>query len=215
MEVAELLSSQDLSGPARDVMARAIARFPNSINARVYLGLRELEGGNLAEAFKAYQDAIAIDSNSAPVLQLLGRIQMAKGNYPEAVATLQRAARLAPGNAATYFYEGRAWMKMEDGTDRALESFARSLQLDPGRASTYYWLGSIYLHRKRDYRRAAEYLKQALSRAPELEAAYQMLIQSYRLLGEEKKAAEQVRKYREAMRRTQPQPDLKALEDHR
>ena len=213
MNMVELLSSRDLTGPARDVMARAIARFPKSINAKVQMGVLELEGGNLAEAFKAYQDATAIDSNSAPVLQLLGRIQMAQGSYPEAAVTLERAARLAPGNAATYFYEGRAWMKMEDGTDRALESFAHSLQLDPGRGTTYYWLGSLYFHRKRDYRRAAEYMEQAISRAPELEAAYQMLIQSYRLLGEEKKAAEQVRKYGEAMRRSQPQADVKAVEN--
>lgn len=214
IEVAELLSSGDLAGPARDVMARAITRFPNSINAKVHMGLLELEGGNLAEALKAYQDATAINFNSAPVPQLLGRIQMAQGSYAEAVATFERAARLAPGDAAIHFYEGQAWMKIDDGSDRALESFTRSLQLDPGRATTYYWLGSIYFHRKRDYRRAVEYLEQALSRAPDLEATYQMLIQAYRLLGNEGKAAEQIRKHREAMQ-TQPRSGLGTVENRR
>lgn len=214
-DVAELLSSQDLAGPARDVMARAVARFPNSIKARVQLGVLELEGGNLAEALQAYREAAVIDSNPTPALLLLGRIQIAQGSYQEAVGTLEQAARMAPGNAALYFYEGRAWMKMEDGTDRALESFGRSLQLDPSRATTYYWLGSLYFHRKHDYRHAAEYLEQAIHRAPELEAAYQMLIQAYRLLGEDKKADEQIRKYHEAMGRMQPESELKALQDRR
>ena len=215
IEVAELLSSRDLAGPARDVMGRAVARFPNSINIRVRTGLLELEGGNLAGALKAYEYATALDSNSPPVLQLLGRIQMARGNYPEAVATFERAAQLAPAEAAIHFYEGQAWMKMDDGSDRALKCFAHSLQLDPGHAATYYWLGSIYFHRKRDYRRAVEYLEQALSRTPELEAAHQMLIQSYRLLGDEGKAAEQMRKHREAMRRAQLRSDLRSVEDRR
>lgn len=213
IELAEILSSRDLAGPARDVMARAITRLPNSINIRVHMGLLELEGGNLAEALKVYQDASAIDSNSPAVLQLLGRIQMAQRSYPEAVATFERAARLAPGDAATHFYEGQAWMKMDDGSDRALESFTRSLQLDPRRAKTYYWLGSIYFHRKRDYRRAVEYLQQAVSRAPELEAAYQMLIEAYRLLGDEEKAAEEIRKHREAKQRMRS--DLTTVEDRR
>jgi hypothetical protein len=40
-------------------------------------------------------------------------------------------------------------------------------------------------------------LEQALNRAPELEAAYQMLIQAYKRLGEDTKAAGELRRYQE------------------
>jgi len=85
----------------------------------------------------------------------------------------------------------------DQGTQRALEHFKRSLELDPNRASTYYWLGSLYFHRNQEYPVAVQYLEQALDRAPELEAAHQMLIQAYKRLGEDAKAALELRRYQE------------------
>src|SRR5438034_1091398 len=81
--------------------------------------------------------------------------------------------------------------------EKAIEHFKRSLELDANRASTYYWLGSLYFHRDHDYRVAVQYLEQAVDRAPELEAAHQMLIQAYKRLGEDAKAAAQLRRYEE------------------
>jgi len=117
--------------------------------------------------------------------------------YPEAIATLEQAAKLAPADAGIHFYEGQARMKTEQGTEKAIEHFKRLLELDANRASTYYWLGSLYFHRDHDYRVAVQYLGQAVDRAPELEAAHQMLIQDYKRLGEDAKAAAQLRRYEE------------------
>jgi tetratricopeptide (TPR) repeat protein len=122
---------------------------------------------------------------------------LAQRRYPEAIATLEQAAKIAPADAGIHFYAGEAWIKTEQGTERALEHFKRSLELDPDRASTYYWLGSLYFHRHHDYRVAVQYLGQAVDRAPELEAAHQMLIQAYKRLGEDAKAAGQLRRYQE------------------
>jgi tetratricopeptide (TPR) repeat protein len=195
--LAHLLAREGLVGSASEVMARAVTQFPRSVTTRVEAGNIELEAGNPERALEEQQQAATLNPRFPEVLSLLGRIQLAQRRYAEAIATLEQAAKLAPTDAGIHFYAGKAWMKTEQGTTRALEHFKRSLELDPNRASTYYWLGSLYFHRNQEYRVAVQYLEQALNRAPELEAAYQMLIQAYKRLGEDTKAAGELRRYQE------------------
>ena len=195
--LAHLFAREGLAGPASETMTLAVAHFPHSVVARVEAGNIEPEAGNPERALEIQRQAAALDPQSPAVLSLLGRIQLALRRYPEAIATLEQAAKLAPADAGIQFYAGQAWMKTEQGTERALEHFKRSLELDANRASTYYWLGSLYFYRKNDYRIATQYLEQAVGRSPDMEAAHQMLIQSYKRLGEDEKAASQLRRYQE------------------
>jgi tetratricopeptide (TPR) repeat protein len=193
--LAHLLASEGMAGPASEVMTRAVAHFPRSVATRVEAGRIELEAGNPERALEIQHQAATLEPKYPGVLSLLGRIQLAQRSYPEAIATLEQAAKLAPGDAAIHFFAGQAWMKTEQGTERAIEHFKRSLELDPNRPSTYYWLGSLYFYRSHEYRVAIQYLEQAVSRGPELEAAHQILIQAYKRLGEDEKAAGQLRRY--------------------
>ena len=199
--LAHLLAREGKAGPASEIMASAVAHFPRSVTTRVEAGNIELEAGNPERALEGQQRAATLNPQSPGVLLLLGRIQLTQRRYPEAIATLEQAAKLAPADAGIHFYAGQAWMKTEHGTERALEHFKRSLDLDPSRASTYYWLGSLFFHREHDYRVAVQYLEQAVDRAPELEAAHQMLIQAYKRLGEDAKAAGQLRRYEEIVQK--------------
>jgi tetratricopeptide (TPR) repeat protein len=199
--LAHLLAREGMVGPASETMTSAVARFPRSVATRVEAGNIELEAGNPERALEAQHQAATLDPQSPGVLSLLGRIQLVQRRYPEAIATLEQAAKLAPTDARIHFYAGQAWMKTEQGAERAIEHFKRSVELDPERASAYYWLGSLYFHRTHDYRLAVQYLEQALDRAPQLEAAHQMVIQAYKRLGEDAKAAEQLRRYQEIVQR--------------
>jgi len=199
--LAHLLAKEGKAGPASEIMAGAVAHFPRSVATRVEAGNIELEAGNPERALEAQQQAATLDPQFPGVLLLLGRVQLIERRYPEAIATLERAAKLAPAEAGIHFYAGQAWMKTEQGTEHAIEQFKRSLELDASRPSTYYWLGSLYFHRNHDYRVAVQYLEQAVNRAPELAAAHQMLIQSYERLGKDAKAAVQLRRYEEIAQR--------------
>ncbi len=199
--LAHLLAREGMVGPASETMTSAVARFPRSVATRVEAGNIELEAGNPERALEAQHQAATLDPQSPSVLSLLGRIQLVQRRYPEAIATLEQAVKLAPTDAGIHFYAGQAWMKTEQGAERAIEHFKRSVELDPERASTYYWLGSLYFHRTHDYRLAVQYLEQALDRAPQLEAAHQMVIQAYKRLGEDAKAAEQLRRYQGIVQR--------------
>jgi tetratricopeptide (TPR) repeat protein len=195
--LAHLYSRQGKTGPASEMMNQVILKFPRSVASRVEAGNIELEAGNPERALDFERAASAIDPQFPPALSLLARIQLLQRKYTEAIVTLERAAKLAPNDAGIEFYAGQAWMKTEEGTDRAIEHFKRSLELDASKASTYYWLGSLYFHRKHEYSIAVNYLEDAIQRGPELEAAHQLVIQSYKWLGEENKAAEHLRRYQE------------------
>ncbi len=195
--LAHLLAREGMAGPAAETMTRAVTHFPHSVVARVEAGSIELDAGNPEKALEIQRQAAILDPQFPGVLSLLGRIQLAQRRYPEAIATLEQAAKLAPADAGIHFYAGQAWMKTEQGTEHSLEHFKRSLELDANRPSTYYWLGSLYFHRKHDYRIAMQYLEQAVGRSPDMEAAHQMLIQAYKRLGEDEKAAAQLRRYQE------------------
>jgi tetratricopeptide (TPR) repeat protein len=199
--LAHLFAREGKAGPASEIMASAVAHFPRSVTTRTEAGNIELEAGNPERALEEQQRAATLDPQFPGVLLLLGRIQLIQRRYTEAIATLEQAAKLAPADAGIHFYAGQAWMKTEQGAGRAIEHFKRSLELDPNRASTYYWLGSLYFHRDHEYRVAVQYLEQAVDRAPELEAAHQMLIQAYKRLGEDAKAAGQLRRYEEIVQR--------------
>ncbi|MHB8500629.1 MAG: tetratricopeptide repeat protein [Candidatus Acidiferrales bacterium] len=199
--LAHLLATEGLVGGASEVMASALKHFPRSVTTRVEAGRIELDAGNPERALELQHEAALLDPRFPGVLSLLGRIQLVQRRYPEAIATLEQAAKLAPADAGVHFYAGQAWMKTDQGTERALEHFKRSLELDPEHASTYYWLGSLYFHRKHDYRIAIQYLEQAVGRSPDMEAAYQMLIQSYKRLGEDEMAAGQLRRYQEIVQK--------------
>jgi tetratricopeptide (TPR) repeat protein len=198
--LAHLLARESLAGGASEVMANALTHFPRSVTTRVEAGRIELDAGNPERALELQHEAAMLNPRFPEVLSLLGRIQLAQRRYPQAIATLEQAAKLAPTDAGIQFYAGQAWMKTNEGTERALEHFKRSLDLDPERGSTYYWLGSLYFHRKHDYRMAIQYLEQAAGRSSDLEAAYQMLIQAYKRLGEDEKATGQLRRYQEIVR---------------
>jgi tetratricopeptide (TPR) repeat protein len=196
-QLASLFASEGMVGPASEVMTSAIAHFPRSVATRIEAGSIELEAGNPERALEIQRQAATLDPQFPGGLSLLGRIQLVQRRYPDAIVTFERAAKLSPADAGIHFYAGQACMKTEQGTARALDHFKRSLELDPNRAITYYWLGSLYFHRLHDYRVAVQYLEQAVDRSPELEAAHQMLIQSYKRLGEDEKAAGQLRRYQE------------------
>jgi tetratricopeptide (TPR) repeat protein len=160
-----------------------------------------------------YRTAIQVEPDSPLACKLLGRIQMGKGEYSEAIQTFKRAGRLAQLDPQPDFFEGLAYTRIGNATDQAIECFSRSLKLNPELPDGYFWLGSLYFHRKHEFKLAEKYLEEAVRRVPNWPAANQVLIQCYRMLGEDRKAADQVVRYREAASQSPPVFDLRAFLD--
>ena len=131
VSLAALLVSQKAFGSADTVLSAAITRFPHSVTIIVMRGLVELETGNPENARKDYQSAMEVERDSPLTCELLGRIEMVEGNYSAAIQAFKRAAAFAPLDPQPDFYEGLAYTRVENGTDKAIECFSRSLQLNP------------------------------------------------------------------------------------
>jgi tetratricopeptide (TPR) repeat protein len=211
ISLASLLLSQQANSSAKKVVATALKRFPNSVTSLVAMGLVELEDGNVQEAMQDYRTALQAEPNSPIACKLLGGIQSASGDYLEAIQTFEKAAELDPKDPQAVFYEGLAYAKMQDGTEKAIGCFFRSLKLNPQLADRYFWIGSLYLHREHKYDLAERYLEEAVKRAPSWAPANQALIQCYRILKKDQKVKALELRYKEAVQQSQSGPDLKTL----
>jgi tetratricopeptide (TPR) repeat protein len=211
ISLAALLASHEDKDAAATILSTAARRFPTSVRVRVGIGLIQLETGNVENAKAAYHEAVELAPHSPLCLNLLGRIQMAQGHYEEAVRTFNEVVRLAPSDAQGYLLMGLGYMKLPDRSGEALRAFLHALSLNPDMADNYYWVGSVYFYHEKRYAEAAKYVEQAIKRAPQWGAAYQLLIQSYRMMGDEAKAADAARRFREIGRMERPQLDLSIL----
>lgn len=213
LTLASLLLSQGITSPTDRVLDAALQRFPKSARVQVAMGLLELVTGNAEFAMVHYRKAAELAPNTPQVYKLLGRIELKQGHYKGAIEAFKKAALLNPADAQPHFFSGLAYMKLEQGSDQALHSFLASLKLDPELPETYFWIGTIYARREHEYRLAAKYLEECLKRAPSWAAPYQLLIQSYRLLGDNTRAEEEVSRYKESARKVRPQSDLRTFLD--
>lgn len=196
---------------AESILSGAARRLPKSLRVQVGIGLIQLESGNAESAKAAYEQATQLAPRSPLCLNLLGRIQMAQGQYDEAIQTFGEALRRDPSEAQAFFLMGLSYTKLPDKSEEALQAFRQAVLLNPDLADGYFWIGSVYFYRKGQYAEAAQYLEETLKRAPQWGAAYQLLIQSYRRMGDDAKAADTAQRFRKVGRIERPQLDFGML----
>ncbi len=110
------------TGPPRTAVERdlaawrqAVAAAPRDDRARTGLGLALLEAGRVAEARRAFEEALELNPENWMALFQLGLLE-AERNPERAVRLLDRAARLAPrsSKAGPLVAEGDLLLKMGD-----------------------------------------------------------------------------------------------------
>jgi spermidine synthase len=104
---------------AREVYLKAIEKNPREIIPYLGIGTVELQRNRVAEAESWFRKAEALQPKHATVLLALGRLEVVKKNYPDAVAHLE-AARAAPeGEESSILYGtlGKAYVQLERWND--------------------------------------------------------------------------------------------------
>jgi len=124
---------------------------------RLYLGERDLAAKNLKAASAQYQAVVALDPNNVIALNNLAWIGGELGD-PKAMSHAERAAKLAPNNAAVLDTYGMLLVKQGDAT-KGLEVLARATKMAPNRYDL-----------RLNYARALERAGQKDSARKELEA---------------------------------------------
>ena len=154
-------------------------------------GVQLAAQGKFAEANAAFEQALKLDPQNAPVLKCLsvltdvreGRLKdqtalhlfRAFASYnrfrtDDAIKELNRAAELDPRYALTYSHRGDAYAD-QGKLDQALADYGRALEINPGYAMAYLNRGILYAKQSRLDQAMADF-NRALKADPRYMQAY-------------------------------------------
>jgi tetratricopeptide (TPR) repeat protein len=185
--------------PAAEVFLNAHRAFPHSVRILLGLGVAWFVHGSYDQAIQYLGEASDLSPDDPNPYLFLGKVQSAEANEPTAIAErLARFARLQPQNAfANYYYAVSLWNQRkgpeDDQTAAKVESLLeKAVALDPKLADAHLQLGILYSERK-DFPKAIAAYQQAIALNPHLEQAHYRMAQTYRLVGQNDKAENELR----------------------
>ena len=147
--------------------------------------------GELKQAARAYEAALAEDPHRPEALHLLGLVSLQQGDAPRAAALIDRAVAARPEEADYHAALGEAYWALGQ-PDRAVLCYRESLRLRPGNPESLCNLGSTLLAQG-NIDGAIGCLRDALRIAPGLSAAHNNLGRALDQKGETRAALEHFR----------------------
>ena len=183
-------------------LADARAAFENGLALRedelflVIVGDVQHDLGNLDAAERSFRRALELDPSNDETHFGLGRLALARRDWPVAVEHLKEAARLDPSPPGRRFELARALVRV----DRMAEAEAvvrDAVAHDPTDAWSSYLLGRM-LYQREDWRGAHEAFSQSVQHAPQVGLFWADLGEMTARLGFEDEAD---RLFREALAR--------------
>lgn len=128
------------------------------------IALRHHQRGELESAESIYRQILATSPRNPDALNLLGCIELTRGNRDRALPLMERAVAIAP--RVPLYHENLAEAYYRKGRVQQAESECRlALSLEPARPQALNRLGIIAVDR-RDYEAALDFLSQALRHKP-------------------------------------------------
>ncbi len=127
--------------------------------------------GQLQDAEREYRAALALSSDQAEIVQShnnLGILYLGEQKYPAAIAELNAAIAMDPGEQNSYIGRGTAEMQTRN-VDAAISDFSKAAQIAPSPLALY-WLGQA-LESKGDTQQAMRAYSAALQLAPGMSEA--------------------------------------------
>lgn len=184
-------SAQSGAKRGRSAGARSARSQPKDENekAREFVeeGLRHADHKDWAEAFKAFDRALAISPRYGDAYVAMGDTYVSMGKYAEGMKAYGQAISVAPSNPDAHYGLGAAYNDLRQYGD-SIKHFAQAIRLDPDFAEAHYGIGYSYLNRQR-FSEAATHLRRAAQLQPDYWPARLALGQTYLGL-EDVKAAE-------------------------
>ncbi len=106
--------------------------------------LRLAQFGQIEEALRRLQLAVAMVPNSSELLYVLGNFHLELGNHAQAVQALQKARALAPEDADILYSLGSSYLR-QGSYFAAAEALERAVALQPDNPNARFQLGNAYL----------------------------------------------------------------------
>jgi protein O-GlcNAc transferase len=152
--------------------AEPFALFPRVILMPVDLNeaFEAHQRGNLAQAARIYEAALAEDPDRVDALYLLGVLAIQKSDPRRAVALIGRAAALRPTDAVIHANLAEAYRALGDN-DRTIDCCRTALRLDPNHPDVHSNL-ALALVSKGDLEGAIGHYRAAIRLRPGFTAAH-------------------------------------------
>ncbi|HZR65630.1 MAG TPA: tetratricopeptide repeat protein [Terriglobales bacterium] len=115
---------------ALELLRRSTVQFPDDAETISALAYEEQLQGNISDAQKLYQGALARDPNLIDVMTNLGVIKAQAGDFPDAIKLLQGAFSRAPGRSSVGMDLARV-LCTAGKREEALMSVKRVLEFNP------------------------------------------------------------------------------------
>lgn len=129
---------------ARFFLDKAIATDPTEANAHNAYALLEVDNGNLAEAMRRVNDALAIRANDPYFLNNRGYIYIMQNELEKGLSDIDESIGQDPYNAWAYRNKGIYYLKTNQ-SQPALRVLTQALKLDSTISRLYYYLGEAYV----------------------------------------------------------------------
>jgi tetratricopeptide (TPR) repeat protein len=140
------------------VLEAGLAAAPNHLSLVDTTSQAYVEAGRLSEAEKVTSAALAAFDGEGWAHGSHARVLLAKGDAAKAVAELDRAVELSPGDASLYALRGDANRKV-GSTDDAQAAYEKALLLDPAQPRALSGFVTLLVDTG-NFERAAEVIKQ-------------------------------------------------------
>ena len=108
------------------------------------VGLELHRANRLQEAYKKYQEILAIDPKHFDALQLTATLQAQLGNHTAALPLFDQALQISKLNAAVFNNRGNALQELKR-LDDALASYAEAIRIKPDYAEAYWNKSLLHL----------------------------------------------------------------------
>jgi tetratricopeptide (TPR) repeat protein len=113
------------------------------------------------EAIEIMENYLKLNSNTVPVLKLLGKIYQQISNIPRATALFEKVIKLEPDTAGNYYDLGICYFK-DKRYEPARSYFEQAIKLGDHREA-YLYLGAVY-YVKNDLEKALYYYRERIKR---------------------------------------------------
>ncbi len=137
-------ANENNAARARADLEKMVSLVPGSKRAHFALGTYYYGIQEMALAEKELQSAVGIDSNYAPPYNMLAYLYTGQDNYQDAIAALQKYARIRPADANPLDSMGEIYLWGGDH-DNSLKAFGQALTLDPNFLPSYAGIGHNYV----------------------------------------------------------------------
>jgi protein O-GlcNAc transferase len=164
---------------AQRLLAKVLARAPDTLDALLIMGLLAARQGRMAEAECWFRRCIATAPGHAAAQDNLGNALMAQGRPHEAEACHREAVRLAPSYPPAWYNLGNCLTAL-DRLEEAEAAYRHALELAPGYLEAWVNLGNL-LRERGSYPEAERIFRDLLARKPDLHEARLNLGNVYRL----------------------------------